>query len=68
MTMTWQTTKVRKMGTSARTDSFTPRRFITVRMAMPATSIGIFRFCQCSGSRLKIWSPPEAMEVVMVRT
>ena len=60
-------TKARKIGTSVVTDSFTPRRFITVSAAITATSVGSLRVCKLSGRLEKTASPPDAIEVVMVR-
>jgi hypothetical protein len=64
-----------KIGTSAETDSFTPRRFITVRSPRPASAVSILSetprmntFCHAGGRKLKIASAPDAIEIVIVST
>src|SRR5436305_5456627 len=66
MITTWVATKVRKIGTSALTDSFTPRRFITVKSAITVNATGCFIQCIDCGKFEKTASAPDATEVVMV--
>ncbi len=77
MTSAWVQRKTTKIGISAFTDSFTPRRFSTTSTKTPASSTCSFngsprrtRFAQRapSGRTLKTASPPAAMEMEMVRT
>ena len=64
----WVSKKVRKIGISAVTDSFTPRRFIKVNRPMTMNSTGSLKGCQSGGKKLKQASAPLAIEVVTVRT
>jgi hypothetical protein len=64
----WVKRKSRKMGARTVTDSFTPRRFIRVRVPMASPSRKSFHGCQAGGSTLKTWSAPLATEVEMVST
>ncbi len=60
--------KTRKIGSSTFTDSLTPRRFNTTSSSRIARSSGTLRWCQPIGTKLRIASTPEAIEMVIVRT
>ncbi len=57
-----------KIGVSSLTDSFTPRMFSVMRKTIVANSAGSFQVSSESGRKLKMASPPEAIDVVIVRT
>ncbi len=62
-----ETTKRANTGTSAVTDSLTPRMFITVKRATPAKETGSLSQCADSGMKLKTASAPLAIEIVIVK-
>jgi len=55
-------------GASTATDSFTPRRLRRRRMPMAAASTGSFHAASPGGRKLKMASPPPAIETEMVST
>ena len=68
MTSAWVTRKSRKTGSSASTDSRTPRMFRVVSTSISATSTGSLAPAHSAGRKLKSASPAAAIEMVMVRT
>ena len=75
MRIAWLTRNVRKSGASAITDSFTPRRFNSMRKAMAANSTTSLSGTpsatpplHAGGSKLKMASPAAAMEMEIVST
>src|SRR5512147_762983 len=66
MMKTWVITKVRKIGTRGRIDSFTPRMFMTVRTATPKSANRSLYGSQADGRKLNSASAPLATEIVIM--
>ena len=61
-------TKAMKIGSSERTDSFTPRRFITTIRKTTSAQTQSFHGAQETGRKLKMASAPLAIEIETVST
>ncbi len=64
----WVRTKVRKIGTRGRTDSLTPRMFMTVRTRTPKIANVSLYGSHAAGRKLNRASAPLATEIVIVST
>ena len=60
--------KIRKIGSSTITDSFTPRKFMTTSTIMARMATSIFRVAQCCGNMLNSASTPLMIDTEMVST
>lgn len=59
--------KTRKIGISTQIDSFTPRMFMTIRIASPRKQAGTLAAWYSDGRRLKVASAPLAIDTEIVR-